>query len=221
MAQYQSHISFSIILAIAYAVLGIFYLNVYPEHVVLASVIVVIAGMLPNVDSSGGTVERELAGFIAAISPLVAIELYPHLKDGGIARIALVVICCYLLTRMVLVRSLQKYTVHRGMVHSVPAAIITFQLAYLLFWDLFWKDRVYIAFAAFLGFFSHLMLDAYGNVDIVGKAMGKAERKKPVLKFGAGSFGSTLAVYACVAILAWFILRDFYPRFRVLTEVRY
>lgn len=221
MAQHQSHITFSIIVGIGYALLGISVFQIFPEHALLASVIIVIAGMLPDVDAGGGAPARELGGLIAAISPLAVIEFFPGLKAGGIARIALVVICCYFITRMIVVRVLQKFTVHRGIIHSIPAAIITGEVVYLLFWDLYWQDRLYLATGAFVGFFSHLFLDASTNLDLIGRALGKGEKKPAALKLRGKSLGATLAMYASVIVLGWFVVQDVYPQLRFYAGVKY
>ena len=211
MAEQQTHISFSIALAAAYAAAGIFVFGVFPELVVLASVIVVVAGILPDVDSGKGPPAREFGGLLAAVSPLLIFEFYPELRAGGVARITLVVVCSYLLTRIVVVRGLQKFTHHRGILHSIPAAIITFELTYLLFWDVFWYDRLYLASAAFVGFMSHLLLDAYTNLDLVGKAMGSGSKKPAALSLRGDTIPGTLAVYAGMLVLGYYVAVDFYP----------
>lgn len=221
MAQYQSHVTFSVVTGIVYALLGVFFLQVFPEHAMLASVIVVIAGILPNIDEGGSAPAQELGGLLAAISPLVLIEFFPGLRSGGVARIALIVICCYFLTRLIVVRALQKFTNHRGMIHSIPAAIITSELVYLLFWDLFWQDRLYLAGGAFVGYFSHLFLDASTNLDLVGKAMGNAGKKAPALKLKGPSFGSTVVMYTSMIVLGWFVVQDFYPHLHSYAAVKY
>jgi len=210
MPQYQSHISFSTAVAVGYALAGYYWWGIYPELTFLATVIVVITGMLPDIDASGGIPSRELGGLLAAVAPIALIELFPELKSGGIARVALVVICSYILTRLLIIRGLKVVTAHRGIVHSIPAAILTFELVYLLFWDLYQLDRLYIAGAAFVGYFSHLFLDGLGNVDLIGHVVGKAEQKKAAMKLRGENWGSTAVLYASVVILGWYIAQDFY-----------
>lgn len=144
-------------------------MDVKPELVVLASVLVTVAGLLPNIDAAGGPSSRELAGLLSAVSPLIVLELYPVVKTGGVARIALVVICCYILDPHC---------------HHAPASEMDgapwndsqhssinhhLRTCPLLFYDLHWFDRAYVAAGAFVGYFSHLLLDGYGNLDLVGK----------------------------------------------------
>lgn len=218
MAQRSSHLSVSILLSVLYAGFGVTALRMYPEHVLLASVIVIVAGLLPNIDSEPGAgPAREFGGLLAAVAPLLLIDFFPSIKAGGVARIALVVICCYLFSRLIVVRILEYRTEHRGLIHSVPAAIITGEVVYLLFWDLFPIQRLYLGGAALLGYLSHLIIDATGNIDI----LGKKEQKRAALKLKGQSIGSTLALYSLSLLLGWLILRDIFPGFRLNFGVSY
>lgn len=221
MANQQSHVSFSFVLALLYGLTGLLSFRLGAEYVLLAAMIVVLTGLLPNIDAGSEPPARELGGLLAAVSPLLLFEYYPSLKGGGVARVVLVVVCCYLLTRVVVVRFLQKCTTHRGMIHSIPAAIITFEATYLLFWDLNPKNRLFMAFAALLGYLSHLVLDAYGNFDLLGKAMGKSQKKPGALKLFAGSLAGSLVLYAVLFVLGWYVARDFYPRLQIHTKIVY
>ena len=221
MAEHQSHISFSFFLAVLYALAGLVIFNIAPEHVLLGAVVVTIAGMLPDVDGGGQSAAHELGGMLAAVFPLLLIESFHTLRAGGVARIALVVICSYMLARIFVVRGLQQFTVHRGMIHSVPAAIITAQLTYLLFWDLPLLPKIFVSLAALFGFMSHLLMDAYTNINIVGRAMGKQQKQQPALKFFGNTLGTTLAMYGGVLVLGWFMAKDFYPRLHVAAHVLY
>lgn len=213
--------SFSVFLGIVYALFGLAFLSLPGELALLASVICVFSGILPDIDATGGVPEREAAGLLAAVAPIFIFELFPGLRDDGISRIALVVIGSYLVTRMIVIRGLQKFTVHRGLVHSIPAAIIAFELAYLMFWDLVWSDRLYIAGAAFVGFFSHLALDGYSNLDLLGKAMGNSQKRPAALKLFGDSWGSTAFLYSIVAVLGWFVARDLNPDLRLVAGIHY
>ena len=211
MAQYQSHVTFSTILSAAYVAAGIMFFGIYTEQALLAGVILVFAGLLPNVDSGHAESTREFGALLAAVVPIMLLEMVPGFKDGGISRLALVIIGCYLFTRIVVVRMLQSMTVTRGMLHSIPAAIITSEVVYLFFYDLFWKDRLFVAIAALVGFLSHLMLDGYGNLDLVGRAFGKVDKRTAALKFKASTTGSTIAAYLSIVVLGYFVMKDLYP----------
>lgn len=221
MAAEQSHISFSLILAAVYSFGGMLFFRVPPEHALLAAVLIFVAGMLPNLDQPGGSTPKELGSLLAAVSPLIVLELFPVLHDGGVVRVALVVVASYALTKLVLIRGMRKLTSHRGMLHSIPAAIITGQLTYLLFWDSSLQSRLYLGLAAFVGFMCHLLVDAASNIDLIGKAMGEKPAKAPVLKLLGGSFGSNAAAYGLLLVLSWVIARDFFPALRFQASITY
>ena len=221
MAKEQSHFSISIGLAVIYVLAGVVLLALKPEVLLLASVIVVIAGMLPNIDEGNSGSAHEFGGLLAAVSPLIFLQFFPRFQDGGITRLVLVVVCCYILSRIVIARVFQKVLIHRGMLHSIPAAIVTFEVVYLLFWDLGQRDRLYLAFAALLGFTMHLIMDAYTNLDLVGRAMGRGVQKQPgALKLKGNTWGATFAVYTCMFVLGWFVMKDLYPGFRLVAGVK-
>lgn len=221
MAKQQNHVYLSIVIALLYAFYGHFYAY-YPFNIILlASVIVVVAGLLPNIDDSGSTPEREVAGLLAAISPLVLFEFYPEYRQGGVSQVTLIVVCSYIISRIVVEKLLQNFTVHRGMIHSVPAAIICFELVYLFFWDLKISQRLYVASAAFIGFMWHLVVDAYGNLDLIGKAMGRENKHPATLKLLSESWGTSVLLYGTIMTLGWFVLKDIYPDFRLFAGVKY
>jgi len=213
--------SSSIIVAALYAAFGYYFGGFGTEHLLLASVVVIMAGLLPDIDGSDEMPSRELAGLTAAVSPLVLLEMVPSISNGGLVRIALAVVCCYVLTRLFIFRGLRSVFAPRGMIHSVPAAIIAFQLTYLLFWDLPLYERVFISLAAFTGFFSHLFLEFYLEFDLIGRATGKAKDGPRVLKFFGRSWISNAAIYTTMFVLGWIIAKDLYPNLGVSAQITY
>jgi LexA-binding, inner membrane-associated putative hydrolase len=221
MAQPQSHISFSVVVSLAYSFIGAAVLGYPSEQIVLASVIIVVAGMLPNIDQGEGSAAKEFGTIVSVALPLAALQLVPAIRQGGIVNVVLLVIFCYMFARLVVVKAIKKYATHRGILHSIPAAIITSEVAYLFFRDLPIRNKIFLSAAAFVGYLSHLLLDAYTNIDIVGRATGKAEEKPSVLKFWGASWGSTFVAYGCMLFLGWFIAQDFYPKLGFYAGVTY
>ena len=66
MAKPQSHFSVSVGASVLYVLFGSMALNVAPEILFLAAVIMVIAGMLPNIDESQSGAAQEFGGLLAA-----------------------------------------------------------------------------------------------------------------------------------------------------------
>lgn len=220
MAAEQSHFSLSIGLAALYGLAGFYLAGISREVVLLSSVIVIIAGILPNLDEPHSIPRKEIAAFFAAILPILALEFVPELSQGGLPRMALVVIACYLVSRLIVATIVSQFTAHRGMIHSLPAAIISAEIVYLIFRDLSRFDRVYLSFAALMGFLVHLVMDAYTNLDLVNRVRGKDVENKPsALKMTSGNWANTCAWYATMLVLGWFIVKDFYPGLKLFTNV--
>lgn len=221
MVEQRSHFTTASIVSLSYAAVGSFAYNMAPEEVLLAGVVVLIAGVLPDIDSRNGAPAKEMIGLLSVVGPLLAIEFFPWAHEGGISRTALVVIGAYALTRFLVTAFLEHCTTQRGIVHSIPAAIITFELVYLSLGDLILFDRIFIALGAFIGYLAHLLMDAYGNMDLWGRTAGKPRASTPVLKFGGNKVGTTIAAYACMFVLGYFIAQDFYPSLQVTSPVQY
>ena len=107
------------------------------------------------------------------------------------------------------------------MIHSIPAAIIAAEVTYLLFWDLQWQGKLLLSAATLTGFMTHLLLDAYGNLDLVKSAKGERGEKTSVLKFAGSSGGINFFAYATMLVLGWFVARDIYPALGFYAKVTY
>ena len=86
--------------------------------------------MLPDIDSDSGIPFRESMGFAAAIVPMLCSDRFREL-GLNYEQIGRSCGAMYLFVRFGLRDCLPRYTVHRGMFHSLPAAL-TFRE--LLFW---------------------------------------------------------------------------------------
>lgn len=222
MAKLENHLSLSTGTGVLYAIFGAFFLDLGGEVVFLASVLLIMAGLLPNMDEAGDKSGQELMGLFAALAPLVIIQFYPSLQSGKITTLALIIILSYLITKYFLNSLFSNYTSHRGALHSIPASIITFEIVFLIFNDLPMLERVYLAGAAFVGFFSHLLIDAYTNLDLYNRATGKGVPQRPaVMKLWTNNINSTLGLYTTMIILGYFVARDISPNFKLFAGVQY
>lgn len=219
--RYQNYISLGVLVGIAYAFFGIYSLHLYSETAILAAVVIFITSILPEIDAGKGPSTRELGGLLAAIAPLAILQAYPSLQTAGVSRLALVVVVSYVTTRIIATRLLASCTSPMGMIHSIPAAVVTFEAVFLLFSDLYVKDRLFVAGAAFIGYFAHLLIDAYSNLDLFGKATGEAKRAPRALKFFGDKATPTIITYGSLLVLGWFVLRDLYPDLKLFAGVQY
>ena len=78
MAQQRSHLTVSTVCAIAYAGLGAVLWHIGIDLVLLAGILVVVSGLLPNVDGGPNSDPgKKFIGFLGALAPLIIISAFP------------------------------------------------------------------------------------------------------------------------------------------------
>ncbi len=162
--------------------------------------------MLPDLDSDSGIPLRETSMFAAAVIPMLMIDRF---RDLGLSHeaMALAAMLIYVAIRFVAVEFFKRYTVHRGMWHSIPAAASVGLLAYLVMPCPSESIRIYKSGAVVLGFMVHLVMDEIWSIDIrrgfrLKKSFGTA------LKFFGNSSLANVSVYAKLILLAYLAIGD-------------
>lgn len=174
------------------------------ESGILAGGLCAVSGMLPDLDSDSGVPLRETTMFVAAIAPMLMIDRF---RDFGLTHeeMALAAMLVYIAIRFVAVEFFKRYTVHRGMWHSIPAALSAGLLAYLVMPCQSESIRAYKSLAVVLGFMVHLTMDEIWSIDLhrgfrLKKSFGSA------LKFFGSDPLANVSVYAkffLLLYLAW------------------
>ncbi len=166
MAGFKTHITTSSILGVGYGAAALSIYNVPLPTCLLATVMCGISGMLPDLDSGPGRPLRESLAFAAAVVPMMLIHRIKHL---GLAPETMVLAGAgvYLAIRFGVGYLLRHCTVHRGMFHSLPAALIAVELTFLIcaHEGESLGHRLFNAGAVLLGFMSHLVLDEIWSID--------------------------------------------------------
>lgn len=210
MAGFRTHITVSTTLGVGYGSAAYALFDVPFDQCLLAGGLCSVGGMLPDLDSDSGMPLRESLAFGAAVVPMLLIDRFRHLglsTDMMVLAGAVV----YLFVRFVLGHWLKRYTKHRGMFHSVPAAIIFAELAFLICDCETLGPRLFKAGAVLLGVMSHLILDELWSVDF--------RRGLPRLKSSFGtamkfwnrrSLWSNVSTYGKLAVLTWVVVNEPY-----------
>jgi len=205
-ADFKSHITGSTLVGIAYGYWGVTQQGMSLETGMLAGGLCAVSGMLPDLDSDSGIPLRETSMFVAAIAPMLMIDRF---RDLGLSdeAMALAAMLIYLGIRFVAVEFFKRYTVHRGMWHSIPAAISAGMLAYLVMPCPSESIRVYKSMAVVTGFVVHLTMDEIWSIDLkrgfrLKKSFGTA------LKFYGNSMMANVSAYAKLALLIYLAWGD-------------
>jgi len=207
MAGFQTHITTSSLLGVGYTGVGL-YLGLPIESSLIAGGLCGIGGMLPDIDSDSGIPFRESMGFAAAIVPILMLDRFRELNLNH-QQMVLVCGAMYLFVRFGIARLLARYTVHRGMFHSLPAALTFTGVAFLVAGDC--NDlqlRYFTASGVFLGVMSHLLLDELYAVEWY---RGRWRFKKSfgtALKLWGKSGWANVSAYAKLIVVVLMILGE-------------
>jgi hypothetical protein len=200
MASYRGHLAFSAALGIAYGGFGFWYWGFDWGSALLAAGLTTLGGLLPDLDSDSGVPVRELFGIAAAVIPFL---IYQRLHDRLSTEQTLVVLAgVYIGIRYVLSGMFKRWTVHRGMWHSIPALLIA-GLAFYLGYHGSRQTRMILAGGVMLGFASHLVLDELHSVDFTGARLHLNKYAGSAFKFASRSWPATVIAYSILGALGY------------------
>ena len=163
MANFRTHVTTSSVLGVGYAGVGMA-IGMPIESSLLAGGLCGVAGMLPDLDSDSGIPIRESTGFAAALVPMLLIDRFQAM---GLPydQMILLTASIYFFIRFAGASLLGRFSVHRGMFHSIPALFIFSGVAFLLCSGASIEIRYFKAGGVFCGALSHLILDEIYSVE--------------------------------------------------------
>lgn len=130
MAGFHTHITVSTAVGIGYACVGSSVFDLPLSTCAIAGGLCSISGIMPDLDSDHAVPARETLSFLAATAPMLLFYRF-HYEGLATEHILLFGAPLYLLIRFGFGEML-KVSVHRGMFHSIPAALIAGLIAYVI-----------------------------------------------------------------------------------------
>ncbi len=143
----------------------------------------VIGGILPDIDLHYSYPSRILFSLLGIM--LAFLWIFAAENDLPIVGLWGAGLGIYLFVRYPVWTFFNKFTVHRGAIHSILAALLFFLLAVLLSFYVFTKSAFiswFVGFFVFIGYLLHLLLDEIYSVDFMGHRLKR-------------SFGTALKLY--------------------------
>jgi LexA-binding, inner membrane-associated putative hydrolase len=205
MAGFRTHVTTSAILGVGYAGAAYAFYDVPLDTSLVAGAMCGFSGMLPDLDSDFGVPLRETMAFVAAIVPMLLVGHFQQLHLTHDAMI-LAAVSLYLCVRFGITNMIRKYTVHRGMFHSIPACLIFTGLAFLACGTANLDVRCYKAGGVAAGFMSHLVLDEIYAIEWKGGRWRFKKSFGTAIKFWGDDAWANFSTYAKLAIVAMMIL---------------
>jgi membrane-bound metal-dependent hydrolase YbcI (DUF457 family) len=201
LGNFKQHITCSTCTGLAVG--GIAYHFGMPPQVGLVSAgLCSFAGMLPDIDSDTSKSFQECIYLTAGIGCiLTAARLRYYLNDSDLAMLGGAIV--FLLIRFALAPFIKKVTVHRGMIHSIPMAVLCGQLVFFVVTGEV-VERLVKAAALSIGFLSHLILDEVYSIDSTGAALRFKKSFGTALKWtNPKKQGSVTIIYSLIVLLGF------------------
>ena len=209
MADFKTHITSSTALGFLYGGVGYFGFEVPLAHCVIAGSLCSVAGMLPDLDSNSGKPQREMLSFVSVIIPMM---MMPRFKAIGMTTEHMIFVAgvMYVLIRFGIGGLFRRYTKHRGIWHSIPAALIAGLATFMICLSNDLEIRIYKSWAVVLGFVCHLVLDEIYAVNWEGQLPKKKKSFGTAMKFWGNSTWHNGTTYLKLAILIGIVASDNY-----------
>jgi hypothetical protein len=207
MAGFKTHITVSSLLGVGYGATAYAFCDVPWPTSVLAAGLCGVSGMLPDLDSGPGVPLRESVAFAAAVVPMMLIHRF---QAFGMSPEMLILAgaAVYLSIRFGLFELLKSYTVHRGMFHSLPAAAIFGELAFLAAPVESPSLRMFVAGAVVSGYLCHLLLDELWSIEMYHGRLRLKSSFGTALKLFGRAWWPNISAFVKLAILTYVVIND-------------
>jgi membrane-bound metal-dependent hydrolase YbcI (DUF457 family) len=177
-----------------------------PATCLVASGLCGLAGMLPDVDSDSSRSFKNCMHIAAVLGAMLTIQLSRMFRvdhDWGIFAAS----CVFFFILYTVGSIIQKLTIHRGMIHSLPAAVIAGEFIYLIS-EGDTTARTVKALGLFVGFLSHLILDEIYSIDSTGKEFKIKKSFGTAVKMIDYKHKHITATFYAIALLLGFVISN-------------
>lgn len=207
MANFNTHATVAVS-ASAIGGITIFLSGIQIPIVLLLIAIGSIGGILPDIDSDNST-SKDIVYSILSLMISTTI-LFTSLNELGLILSLVIAVISFTFIKKVGHKLMSIISRHRGIVHSVPMAIILGISSFLII-NLFIND-MYMSwlFSSFLvfGFLIHLILDEVYAVDFSGRTLKKSFGTALTFISFRNNLIGYLIVYISIIFLGYFFYRD-------------
>lgn len=188
----------------------------FPHQAVIGYFVLgVIGGLLPDLDLPTSIPIRIVLATLAVVAGFLVVFAFG--TRYSLVELVILWLGCFLFIRYGLLGLFDRVTVHRGLIHSIPAGIGFGLFTILLAFHVFNASAVHAWLCGTfvtLGFIVHLLLDEFYSVDLSGKKLLKSSFGT-ALSLGSLSQPVGTAVLYLVVVALFFLC----PSPRPFTEL--
>jgi membrane-bound metal-dependent hydrolase YbcI (DUF457 family) len=199
MASFKQHTAGGVIWGVTGSVIAAMTISVNIVQLVTMFILGVFAAILPDIDSDTSRPVEILFGIIAVLLPVTLCNIF-FPNGTTMENMLCFIFIAYLVISHLCSKIFFKITKHRGIVHSIPAAIICGEVAFLIFADSPFRIRIAYALILCGGFLVHLIMDEIWSIDLLGARLKKSFGS--ALKFRSESKIITFIIYLIIMIMA-------------------
>lgn len=199
LANFKTHIWWGGILGIGVLVAGLLSSIISgAETMIWIFAAVLVGSFLPDLDVDEGVPFQILFGLLAAgLAGAVFLNFYQE-GTRDLKVLILLPVLAFVIVRFVVGRIFERFTHHRGMFHSIPAAALAGILTCwaLNFFEINPRLCTFAGLAVGIGYLGHLVLDEiYSTVNFHGLKFSPKKSLGSALKFWSSSRIATVFVY--------------------------
>lgn len=207
MAGFNTHVAGGLVVgAISAAVaVQVYHLDIIPT--IAVAIMGTIGGLLPDLDSDSGKPLALIFGAMSILIPALLLEKLPIAKHFSPEFLVSYFVISFLFINVLICNIIKKMTRHRGIFHSLPFAVLSGELGYLLFLPSGHNLAMLVAIALFSGSLMHLVLDELNSLSFkyliipsFTSSFGTA------IKLKSDSLLATAAIYGLIALTGYMIL---------------
>lgn len=166
MADFKRHVTCSCLTGVVFGGVA-YHLNVPPATCLVTAGLSGIAGMLPDIDSDTSRSHKTCLAMAAVLGGMMTVQrLRVFELDQDL--VIFLASCVFFSIIYIFGAILRKMTAHRGMFHSLPAAVIAMEIVYIAS-EGSTQSRIVKALGLGAGYLSHLVLDEIYSFDSTGK----------------------------------------------------
>jgi hypothetical protein len=183
MANFATHIGVGTVVSGALATITLAADVIAPENLFAVTLAGVLGSVLPDIDLKDSRASRALFSGLAVFFSFCV--LFANATKYSIAELWLLWLGSFLLIRYAAVALFHRFSYHRGIWHSLVAALFFWFATAIVFYSIMGRHEGVAWLAGgfmFVGYITHLVLDEMYSVDLMGHRLKR-------------SFGSALKIF--------------------------
>ena len=208
MAGFKAHMAFGIVTAVIWTGVVVIFSFLSPAFIPLIFIVTVLGSFLPDLDSDGGTPLHLLLSIVSITAGLyVGYFSLQNSPDNGLITSGLYGGGYALFVYYIIGGIFKKVTVHRGMFHSIPAAVLS-SLITLSILNIYIESvdlKLLFSLSVGIGYLCHLVLDELNSaVNLGGMPFVPNKSLGTALKFVSKNRVLNIIIYGLILLLAFY-----------------